>query len=160
FLFLAFLSAVVMAGIFPVSSPTSFGHLLQFLYDHVPGAAGLRTTYKFGGTLALSLAVLVGVGLEEAWPRARAAARPAWRLVVAGLAVAVIAANAVPLWTGGLYAKERSVRDVPEYWREAIRYLDGRDGGYRVFFAPRSVGAAYRWGDLHDGIAEAFLGLS
>ncbi len=155
FLFLGILATVVVAGIFPIGSPTPIGHLLLFAYAHVPGAAGLRTTYKFGGTLNLALAVLCGMGIESAWLRLRPSSTWLWRAAVA-VAVIVIVANAFPLWTGQLYTpKSRSTAGIPAYWQQALRFLGGRQDGYRAFFAPATPGSVYRWGALHDGLAEA-----
>jgi hypothetical protein len=51
FLFLAIVGVFVTAGVFPVHSPTPFGRMLLNAYRSVPGAAGLRTTYKFASGL-------------------------------------------------------------------------------------------------------------
>jgi arabinofuranan 3-O-arabinosyltransferase len=156
FLFLLILSVVVMTGAFPVTSPTPFGHLLLSAYRHIPGTEGLRTTYKFGGTLNLALAILVAVGLEWGWVRAGSLRR---RVAVrSGLACAVvvaIAANAFPLWSGQLYHGTRSTGAIPRYWVAALHQLEMRQGPYRTFFAPGSPSPIYRWGAFHDGLPEA-----
>jgi arabinofuranan 3-O-arabinosyltransferase len=156
FLFLMILAVMVMSGIFPVRSPTPFGHLLLRFFQDVPGGGGLRTTYKFGPALALAVAALVGVGVEEAgaWAASLDWA-PAARLGIAGLVVLVLGANSYPLWTGSLYAANKGTSDIPGYWTNALRAVDKDIDGYRAFFAPGSAGAVYRWGTLHDGIAEA-----
>ncbi len=51
FLFLLAVAVFVTAGVFPVHSPTPFGRFLLHAYREVPGAAGLRTTYKFASAL-------------------------------------------------------------------------------------------------------------
>jgi arabinofuranan 3-O-arabinosyltransferase len=156
FLFLAILGVVVMAGIFPEKSPTPFGHLLQLAFRKIPGAAGLRTTYKFAPTLILSLAVLAGIGLEQLL---RWAGTRQWggakRLAIGAMALAVVLAYASPMFTGGLYASSRSATGIPAYWTDALNSIGRDDFGYRAYFAPSTNAAIYTWGRLHDGIAEA-----
>jgi arabinofuranan 3-O-arabinosyltransferase len=154
FLALAILAVVGMAGAFPTSSPTPFGHLLLWSYAHVPGVAGLRTTYKLGGTLNLSLAVLAAVGVEESWSRLRALRNgQLWRLLAAAATVFVVAASAVPLWTGGIRGQGHA-RGLPRYWQRALADLARREGPYRAFFAPGALLISYRWGSLLEGVAE------
>jgi len=153
FLFLLVVAVFVTAGVFPVHSPTPFGRLLLDAYRAVPGAAGLRTTYKFASALNLSIAILAAMALAAAlrWVRSR----PRGGLLRAGVvaaAVAVVAANAYPLWTGHLYIQSHSTKTVPRYWREALTYLSGRDTDTRAFFAPATWTAIYRWGALKEGV--------
>ena len=156
FLFLLILSVIVIAGAFPVTSPTPFGHVLLSAYRHVPGTEGLRTTYKFGGTLNLALAVLVAMGVEWGWVRAGLVhQRVAVRAGLACAVVVAIAANAFPLWSGQLYHGTRSTAAVPSYWRAALLQLERRQGPYRAFFAPGTPAPIYRWGAFHDGLPEA-----
>ncbi|MBI4261759.1 MAG: DUF3367 domain-containing protein [Actinobacteria bacterium] len=156
FLFLAILSTFVVAGIFPVDSPTPFGRLLLVAYDRVPGAAGLRTTYKLGAALNLSVAVLVGVGLAAALERIRAASRSRMlglRAAAVGGALILVAANAHPLWTGGMYNAARSTEGIPRYWDRAVEALSERNTEHRAYFFPALSSAVYRWGALKEGIA-------
>lgn len=160
FLFLAILAVLVMAGIFPVDSPTPFGRLLLFAYDHVPGAAGLRTTYKFGAALNLSVAVLAAALVEDAWRRLPAPEQVGWRAALAAATVLVLGVNAFPLWSGGLYNGARTAAGIPGYWRRALDRLEQRQEGYRAFFAPGALSTFHRWGGLHEGVAEATPELS
>src|SRR5207249_2971053 len=111
FVLLAVLAVLVMAGIFPVDHPSPFGRTLLFAYGHVPGAVGLRTTYKIGALLALAISILLGVGLQELRERSRPAVG---RVAVAATAL-LLAANAIPLWSGGLYPASRTSGPVPDY---------------------------------------------
>jgi arabinofuranan 3-O-arabinosyltransferase len=158
FFFLAAGAVVGMAGIFPSDSPAPFGRLLLLSYRHVTALAGLRTTYKLAGVLNLSLAVLAGVGLEEAWRWVVVRRRRAWTAfrqpMLAAAAVAVIGANAFPLWTGE-YRPVRTSPAIPEYWRSALRYLQQSNGEYLSFFAPGALQPMYRWGSLLGTVAEA-----
>ena len=156
FVLLAILSVFVVSGIFPVTSPTPFGALLSWAYTHVPGVGGLRTTYKFAAAIELSLAVLVGMGVDPALAALRRARRPS--LVTAAAVAAtfvVIVANGFPLWSGNLYPTRASTPAIPAYWHEALADLGRLDGHSRTFFAPAIEKATYRWGSLKEGITAA-----
>jgi hypothetical protein len=154
FVLLGTLSVVTMAGIFPPDGPTPFGRLLLAAYDGVPGAVGLRTTYKMAPVLALAVAVLFGMGVQELrgrWSRGR---ERSWGHAVLGGAAFLLAANAFPLWTGNLYADYRTVRSVPAYWDRAIAALEHREDDHRILFVPGTLQSFYRWGGLIGGLAE------
>src|SRR5439155_2939538 len=122
----------------------------------IPGASGVRTTYKFGSTLAVSIALLAGVGAVGLWRSARKG--PRWRAVAAiGTAIVVVSVvlNAYPLWTGGMYQHSRTAKAIPQYWKQAEAALQRTAGKGRVYFAPGGLFAYYRWGGPLGGIAEA-----
>jgi arabinofuranan 3-O-arabinosyltransferase len=156
FVFLMILAVLVMAGAFPVTSPTPFGRLLLNAYARFKGLGGLRTTYKFAGALFLSMAVLIGVGLESGLERIRAE-RPilSARTALLVAAALVLLAGTVPLWSGDLYNRARSSAVLPGYWQQALSWLDTQGNGYRTFFAPSGTQPSFRWGTLHEGMAEA-----
>jgi arabinofuranan 3-O-arabinosyltransferase len=159
FLFLMILGVFITAGVFPVHAPTPFGRLLLDAYRNVPGAAGLRTTYKFASGLNLSVAVLAGIGVGAALTRLRTVPNPGWAKAGAIAAVVlIVGANSSPLWTGHLYAKSRSTGPIPRYWQKALTALAGRDVRTRAFFAPATGSAIYRWGALKEGVAAAAPG--
>jgi arabinofuranan 3-O-arabinosyltransferase len=161
FVFLAIVSVIVAGGLFPVASSTPFGRALVWAYDHVPGAAGLRTTYKVTAQLNLALAVLVAFGLDALWRRLRSVPRVVlWRSVVLATLFVVVAANAYPLWTGRLYNPARGVAGIPSYWKQAVAFLDKRDQESRAFFAPATSWATYRWGAIKEGITATDWNLS
>jgi arabinofuranan 3-O-arabinosyltransferase len=161
FVFLLIVSVLVMAGIFPVSSPSPFGHFLLFSYDHITGAQGLRTTYKMGMALSLSIAVLLGIGLDEAVRIGTARPRFAVGTIALGIATfLVLMTVAWPLWTGHLYTGLRSAPEPPDYWKRALSFMEDRSDGYRAYFAPGELFGIYRWGALNDALADATPSLS
>lgn len=154
FVLLGALSVVTMAGIFPPGGPTPFGRLLLAAYDGVPGAVGLRTTYKMAPILAVSVALLLAIGVAEVRARWSVGWGRAGRHAVLGGATLLVAANAFPLWTGNLYPDYRTVRSVPDYWTRAIAALERRQDGHRILFVPGSLQSFYRWGGLVGGLPE------
>jgi arabinofuranan 3-O-arabinosyltransferase len=153
FLLLLIVSVFVAVGIFQPSDPTPFGRALLFLYAHVPGAAGLRTTYKAVMIVNLSVAVLAGIGVAALWDRlaAKKGAGPV-RAAALVAVVLVVGANAYPLWTGRLYNPAHGFREIPGYWRGALQQIARRNTDHRAFFAPATTWATYRWGSIKEGI--------
>jgi arabinofuranan 3-O-arabinosyltransferase len=153
FLLSAVAAVFVSTGIFPFSHPSPFGRALLFAYAHVPGVAGLRTTYKVTPELNLALAVLAGVGFEALWLRARRAGRQTLaRAAVLASVMVVLGANGYPFWTGRLYNSARGTGEVPGYWQQALGELDARDVRYRAFFAPSAYWTTYTWGSIKEGV--------
>jgi arabinofuranan 3-O-arabinosyltransferase len=156
FLLLTAVAVFVSVGIFPVPSPTAFGHALLWGYRHITGVAGLRTTYKVTAEVNLGIAVLAGVGVEALWKRVGRARRSGLlRGCVLTALVVVVAANGYPLWTGHLYDSEHSTTGIPGYWHQALDALDSRDSEYRAFFAPATDWAIYRWGSVKGSVVQA-----
>lgn len=137
---LVVVAALVMVGLFPLSGPTGFGQVLRWVFDHVPGAAALRTTNKAGAVLVLGVALLTALAAAQVrrWPSPRRRAAAA-----AGLAL-VLAGGTLPAWTGGLYT---SRLDVPDYWTAAAAEVNGGAPDERVWLVPGGVLASYRWSD-------------
>ena len=153
FLLLSAVSLVVAMGIFPVSHSTPFGRLLLEAYARVPGAQGLRTTYKLITTLNLSLAVLAGVGVQAVWDRARWAGRRRWTRVGAVSVVALIVATAaMPLLEGRVYNRAHGTGSLPTYWQDALATLESRDTTSRALFMPSTGWAIYRWGAIKEAV--------
>ena len=70
--------------------------------------------------------------------------------------LAVIGA-AAPFWTGSLYDESRTTRSTPDYWNEALAWLDEQPAPGRVFVAPGTTRADYRWGHFGDDLLDARL---
>ena len=156
FVLLAVVSVFVVAGIFPVNASTPFGRLLGWSYTHIPGVGGLRTTYKFASAIELSLAVLVGMGVDPTLAALRRLRRPALVTPTAVAATfAVVAVIAYPLWSGHLYPERSSTGDIPAYWQRALSDLGRSEIGTRAFFAPAIDRATYHWGALKEGVVSA-----
>jgi arabinofuranan 3-O-arabinosyltransferase len=152
-LLLSVVAVFVSMGAFPTKSPSPFGRTLLWAYDHIPGVAGLRTTYKVTAEINLALAILAGIGVEALWHRAARTRRPV--LARAGCVVVVMAilgANGYPLFTGRLYNPARGTRGVPAYWQQALDELNRRDTDYRAFFAPAAYWTTYRWGSIKETV--------
>jgi arabinofuranan 3-O-arabinosyltransferase len=148
------LGTFLMVGAHPVDDPSPMGRALLHAYDRLPGASALRNSYKAAPSLALGLAVLVGVCVEglPARPHQRRRGLTGVSLLVVGLIV-----SAFPFWTGRLYHPDQRLTGVPAYWTDALSWLDEQQGDGRVLFVPGSQAMGYRWGDPGTDIFHALL---
>src|SRR6266516_1673906 len=133
----------VMVGLFPTTGPpTPFARLLTRAFDRVPGAIAFRTTNKAGALAALAIALLIALGAAASIEALRRRA-PLTRLLAPLLAVGVLVAGTLPLWSGG-YAAQGS--HLPAYWQQAAADLNASGAASRVLFLPGEVQSDYRWG--------------
>ncbi len=153
FVLLGALAVFVSAGLFPIAHSTPFGRVLAFMYDHIPGFAGLRTTYKATAELSLCVAILAGVGADVLWAglATRRRRRPLQVTIVVATLL-LLAASSYPLWTGRLYNPTRTAPSPPAYWQQALGWLDQRDSTSRALFVPSTSWTTYTWGALKEHI--------
>jgi hypothetical protein len=142
FLILALVGVLVMVAGWPEGTPLRT--LITGAYYRVDSLQPLRTTYKAGALVALSLAVLIGAAAGVAWAR--------WPRALVGGAVAVVAVLAAwPLVTGR--AIERQLKfDVPAAWHEAADDLSAEPDASRAMILPGQLFASYRWGGTVDAV--------
>ncbi len=148
------IGAPVMVGLFPPSSPTPFGRLLQAFFNRFPGGIGFRTTNKVGALVALGLTLLIALGAAEAVLRMR---RRSWvgQGLLAGVSLVVLLGAVFPAWAGTLY--QSGWKQIPGYWDQAASALDAGSPSTRALLLPGEEFADYRWGkrgpaDLNDSL--------
>lgn len=95
-----------------------------WLYEHLPGLAGLRVPARAGGIVQVALALLAGFGLAALFALARSSTRP-WLtpaiatllgFVILGESLSYPASSAVPVWLGE-GAVSRSTDEYPALGR-------------------------------------------
>ena len=144
---------VAMVGAFPVQDPTPLGAGLLWTYEHVPGAAAMRTTFKAGAALQLGIATLASLSLLQ-WV---GSSGRGWPVRFGSLAVtAVFAVAALPFIDGSIYPLRSRSQAIPTYWREAASWLDGHRSG-RVLVLPATTSTRYEWGNVGDDVLDALL---
>ncbi|GAA0337158.1 alpha-(1-_3)-arabinofuranosyltransferase [Actinoallomurus spadix] len=109
--------------------------------------APLRNLYKFDGLVRLPLALGLAHLLASPFPRRRWTAAGA----AAALAGVMLSALGTGLSADGDFAK------VPQYWREAAAWLNGRAGDQGVLAVPGARFGEYLWGRPMDDIAQPLL---
>lgn len=164
---IAVVSLILMVGLYPIEHAVPAGRVLQFAYDNSLLLHSLRNTYKAGAGLGIGMSALFGVGVADA---ARSltqrllqrghqrVTRARWaRRIVFTLAALVVALASFPFWSGHLYSRADRVKRVPQYWYNALDWLDHRPGDGRVLVLPGSTRTRYRWGYVGDDIFDALL---
>ena len=167
FLGLLLLGLLAMAAGFPDGTPLRRG--VTFAYNHAAPLQFLRTSYKAGPLVALSIACLGGAAAGRLAGAAEVVARVAgaWRLAGAGVpAVAVrwaagaglVVLLAVACWpfaTGRAIDAQLTWDRIPPAWKAAAAHVDGtaRDG--RAVVLPGQLYAFYDWGGTIDPILPA-----
>jgi arabinofuranan 3-O-arabinosyltransferase len=157
---------VAMVGLYPPGDAPPLGAGLESLVDRFLFARSFRNTYKAGSTFMLGLACLVAVGIVDAGriirqapPRRPLAAKSgrAWTAAAVVATLLVVSTAAFPFWTGNLYSTEDRLNDVPQYWHDALGWVDSQPDFGSVLVLPGVNRARYRWGYPGDDLFDALL---
>lgn len=153
---MALVSLIVMVGAYPLDDQAPFGSVMLDLLEQVASLAIFRNTYKIGAGYVLGVGALFGVGVVVGtrWLRSRDRRLVAPAVVLVAI---VLAGISVPFWTGGVYDDELTSGPVPDYWTEAMTWLDAQPGGERVLVLPEGSRLGYRWGWVGDDLFDALL---
>ncbi len=149
---LVVVGALVAVGGHPYRDPSAVGGILVEWTKTDLGLA-FRSTARVLPLLILGTSVLLGVGVVALARRLPRLSRP-----VAVVAVGLVIANLPATWVGQMVDRNlRRDEDLPRYWEDAARFVDGRDDGTRVLELPGSDFAAYRWGNTVDPITPGLI---
>ncbi len=147
---------VLMVGGFAAPDAAPIGRGVLWLFEHNAVLTSLRNTYKAGGGFVIGASVLAAVGIVEVARAAQARSRAAGAVTRVLIGVVIIT-SAFPFAFGSLYHPDERVGSVPEYWHDAISYLDQLPEGGRSLIVPAVSQARYRWGYVGDDIFDALL---
>jgi hypothetical protein len=158
FVLLAVLGVVIAVGANPYDDPTPLGAVFKAFANSSSAGLALRSTARAIPLVELSLAMLLGVGVNAVWARLQRARRGHLGLVVAGVVGLLVLANLPSLYDGSYYTNSlERPEDVPQYWKDAAAYLDGQPHTTRVLELPGSDFASYRWGSTVDPITPGMI---
>jgi arabinofuranan 3-O-arabinosyltransferase len=150
-----FLLVTLLAGVTVMVAGHS-GPLAPEAWRLIDGPlAPFRNLYKFDGLVRLPLALgiahlLAPARLRRTPGRLRRTPRWTWP------AVAALAGLAVPALATGLSATG-DFPAVPQYWRDATTWLNGRAGDQGVIAVPGARFGEYIWGRPMDEISQPLL---
>jgi arabinofuranan 3-O-arabinosyltransferase len=147
------MSTALMVGLHPLEQPSPLGSLFKAGFEHVPFFFGLRNSYKAGAGWLLATSVLVGytvTWLTRELTRRRGRVWHVQRLAVATLLVGSVVATSSPVWTGALYDRPDPLDEIPDYWLDALEWLDSRETPARALILPAPANR-YRWGNASNG---------
>ena len=134
------LAAVIMVGLYPVGSPSQFGHFLNWLFESVPALSAFRTTNKIGAVLFVAFALVAALALHHVLG-GRQHPSGKGKLLLTGCSLLAILIS-LPAWTGKLYTSEVA---IPSYWKGAANFIDKGPPSERVLALPGQVQPQYRW---------------
>jgi arabinofuranan 3-O-arabinosyltransferase len=156
------LSLVLMVGQFPVGDPPPLGRLIELGRDESLFLRSLRAGYKAGAGYAMGMAALLSVGfvglagsLRRRFGDGRSGDRAIAALGMSGALLLALVAH--PFVTGGVYSDTDQVDTLPDYWDEALAWLDSQEGTGSVLVLPGTTRTRYRWGYLIDDQFDARL---
>lgn len=157
FVALAVIGTIVCVGASPYDDPSAFGALFKALSTRSDAALALRNLGRALPLVAVSLAVLLGVGVTTLSKRlvALRLPRPAFGVVLVTAAICLV--NAFPFFSGHVYDSYLETTSIPAYWKRAIADLDQKSHSTRVLALPGSDFASYRWGDTRDPIEPGLM---
>ena len=147
---------LIMTAGFPAGTPLR--KAMETTYRHVTAVQFMRTTQKAAPLVAVGLAVLLGLGAQQAWAwlRRRSLRLPARRVLLAGsplMLLALIALGALPLIRGDAIDSQMTWKSIPAAWRAAGRDLDRTLApNTRALILPGQIFAFYDWGGTGDAI--------
>lgn len=158
FMLLLVAGAVVAVGAHPYDSPTPLGAAFKKLSQTSSVAFALRSTGRAVPLVVLGLAGLIAAGVTGATTWVRASRRPRFALGVPLLVGGLVFLNLPALWTGGFYGDNlQRPEEIPQYWKNAAKYLDAAGPDTRVLEIPGSDFGSYRWGQTVDPITPGII---
>ena len=150
FALLMALGTVIAVGAFATPTRSPAGAVFENASRHSDLVLSLRNMQRAAPLVALGAAAFIAAGLSALSRR---------HVRVAGasaLVIVVLVFGALPAqWREGLIAPRFSREEIPQYWLDAARALDARDG--RILEVPGIDFAAYRWGNTLDPITPGLV---
>ena len=112
------------------------GSLFSFVYNHVPAFRLFREPQKFVALLALSYALLGGLGVERLVTRRspEPGRREQWRRVLPALLIVLVLLYSFRMF-GGLWGEAKAVT-YPRSWDQARQVLDNDKGDWNAIYLP------------------------
>jgi len=158
FVALLLVGMIIAVGPSPYASPTPLGAIFKAFANSSSAGLALRSTARAVPLVVLALAVMLGLGVNEAVGRLRRRGHPALAGVAVAAVVVLIAVNMPSLFNGTFYGKNlERPENVPTYWTQATKYLDSLGDSTRVLEEPGSDFAAYTWGNTVDPITPGLM---
>ncbi len=146
------LGTLIAVGAHPYDDPSPTGAAFR-AFTRTDAGLALRSTPRALPLAVLATSVFLGAGVAAVWRHRRS-----WGRILAAVGlVAVVLANP-PMWKTRMIERHLDrPEELPAYWLEAARRLDGADDGTRVFEVPGSDFASYRWGNTVDPVTPGLM---
>ncbi len=156
FVLMLLIGTTIAVGAYPYDDPSPLGALFKgFAKDSSAGLA-LRSTARAVPLVVLATAVLLGIGvnaLAARWDAQKVRNVRPRGVIVAVLVSVLVIVNFPVIFTGSWYGPNlERPESIPQYWKDAIRYLDGQPHDTRILELPGADFSSYRWGNTVDPI--------
>jgi arabinofuranan 3-O-arabinosyltransferase len=153
FVLMLLTGTTIAVGTYPYKHPGPLGSVFKSFANSSSAGLALRSTARAVPLVVLALAVLLGVGvnaLASRWSGQRMRPRGVIVAVLIGILTLV---NLPTLWNGSWYGSNlERPESIPQYWKDAISYLDGKPHDTRILELPGADFSSYRWGNTVDPI--------
>ncbi|MCB0976290.1 MAG: DUF3367 domain-containing protein [Acidimicrobiales bacterium] len=143
-------AAVVAVGAWPYDHPSLYGRAFRWFTESSSAGLAFRNAPRIVPLVVLGMALAVSAAVRAMPMRIRAA-------FASVVCLAALAGLSPVLKVGMLSPPAERPQELPGYWKDATRYLDGRGEGTRVLALPGANFAAYRWGNAIEPIAPLLL---
>lgn len=153
FVLVMLIGVAIAVGASPYDNPSPFGGLFKAFANNSTAGLALRSTGRAVPLVVLGVAVFLAVGVNAVARTLTERGLPNRGLFVAGAVVVLLIVNFPALWDGAFYGKQlERPENIPNYWTNAIKYLDGQSHDTRIMELPGADFASYRWGNTVDPI--------
>ncbi len=158
FVAMLLVGVIISVGAHPYGSPTPLGAVFKSFATSSTAGLALRSTGRAVPLVVLSLAVLLGLGVNVVVPALQRAGRAVAGVAVIGLVMLLVLVNMPAVFKGTFYGKNlQRPEEVPQYWKDATKALDARGHETRVLELPGADFASYRWGNTVDPITPGMM---
>ncbi|MFC2149403.1 hypothetical protein ACFLQ8_01755 [Candidatus Auribacterota bacterium] len=142
--FSCFFAILAFAGIFlSKGKGGALGGIFVYFFENVPGFWMFREPYaKFGWITVMGYAGLIGIFAQGLYDKVKEKYRRDIYLVPA-LCLIVISCAAWPVFTRNFIDQKEETStsfsvQVPQYWKDASKYVNDLDGNFRLFEMPEN----------------------
>ncbi len=159
FVLMLLTGTTIAVGAYPYDDPSPIGSLFKSFAKGSSAGLALRSTARAVPLVVLATAVLLGVGvnaLAARWDTRKVRSVPNLRsrgVLAAVLVGILVIINFPTLFTGSWYGPNlERPESIPQYWKDAIKYLNGQPHDTRILELPGADFSSYRWGNTVDPI--------
>lgn len=147
-IFLGLLMAIVIYLMKGISSP--FGEIFQSIFLKIPPLQIFRNPFeKFSFLLPLAAAPLFGLAIQGLLQLVKKHSFMQFSIWI--FVIGVMIFWSYPFWTGLIFTGDAI--QVPDYYREANKWLNSREGNFRFVSLPLGgEGMTYTWDKSYSGV--------
>ncbi|MCU1457358.1 MAG: type protein [Actinomycetia bacterium] len=153
FVLMLLVGTTIAVGAYPYDNPSPLGALFKRVAEGSTAGLAMRSTARAVPLVVLATAVLLGMGVNALAGRWQAPKLRSRGVLVAGLVGVLVLVNMPSIFTGSWYGPNlERPESIPQYWKDAIKYLDAQPHNTRILELPGADFSSYLWGNTVDPI--------